>query len=45
MRDFDRFDAVYAEYFRGVRPARTTVQSGLGAIKVEIDAVARVPPR
>ena len=42
--DFDRFNAVYAEYFSPVRPARTTVQSVLwGGIKVEIDVVARVP--
>ena len=41
--DFDRFNAVYREFFPGVRPARTTVQSVLwGGIKVEIDAVARV---
>ena len=43
IRDFDRFNQVYARFFRGVRPARTTVQSGLDGIKVEIDAVARVP--
>jgi len=43
INDFERFDRVYAEFFRGVRPARTTVESGLGGIKVEIDAVARVP--
>jgi 2-iminobutanoate/2-iminopropanoate deaminase len=42
--DFDRFNAAYAEFFPGVRPARTTVQSKLGGgIKVEIDVVARVP--
>ena len=41
--DFDRFNRVYAEFFPGIRPARTTVQSGLGdGIKVEIDAIARV---
>lgn len=46
IRDFDRFNAVYAEFFRGVRPARTTVQSVLwGGIKVEIDAIARVPTK
>ncbi len=40
--DFERFNAVYAEFFPGVRPARTTVQSVLwGGIKVEIDAIAR----
>jgi 2-iminobutanoate/2-iminopropanoate deaminase len=43
IRDFDGFNRAYAEFFRGVRPARTTVQSALGGgIKVEIDAVARV---
>lgn len=43
IRDFEGFNQVYAEFFRGIRPARTTVQSVLGGgIKVEIDAVARV---
>ncbi|TAM78599.1 MAG: RidA family protein [Acidobacteria bacterium] len=42
--DFDRFNAVYSEFFPGVRPARTTVQSALGkGMRVEIDAIARVP--
>ncbi len=44
IADFSRFDAVYASFFPGVKPARTTVQSVLGGgIKVEIDAIARVP--
>ena len=43
INDFDRFNRVYAEFFPGVSPARTTVQSVLGdGIKVEIDAIARV---
>ncbi len=43
IRDFEAFNRAYAEYFTGVRPARTTVQSVLwGGIKVEIDAIARV---
>lgn len=43
IRDFDGFNQVYSEFLRGIRPARTTVQSVLGGgIKVEIDAVARV---
>jgi 2-iminobutanoate/2-iminopropanoate deaminase len=46
IKDFDGFNAVYAEYFVGVRPARTTVQSVLwGGIKVEIDAIARLPEK
>jgi 2-iminobutanoate/2-iminopropanoate deaminase len=43
IQDFDRFNAVYVEFFKGIRPARTTVQSMLwGGIKVEIDAIARI---
>jgi 2-iminobutanoate/2-iminopropanoate deaminase len=44
INDFGRFDKVYATFFPGIRPARTTVQSVLwGGIKVEIDCVARLP--
>ena len=46
MDDFDRYNAVYREFFKGVAvlPARTTVQSVLWkGIKVEIDCVARKP--
>jgi 2-iminobutanoate/2-iminopropanoate deaminase len=44
ISEFDRFDSVYAEFFTGVRPARTTVQSGLGGgMRIEIDAIARAP--
>jgi 2-iminobutanoate/2-iminopropanoate deaminase len=44
IKDFDQFNAAYAEFFDGIRPVRTTVQSGLGlGIKVEIDVVAKVP--
>ena len=43
IRDFDAFNRAYSEFFSGVRPARTTVQSVLwGGIKVEIDAIARM---
>jgi 2-iminobutanoate/2-iminopropanoate deaminase len=46
IQNFDRFNAVYAEFFKGVKPVRTTVQSGLGlGIKVEIDAIAKVPSK
>jgi 2-iminobutanoate/2-iminopropanoate deaminase len=44
INDFDRFDSTYREFFTGVMPARTTVQSVLwGGIKVEIDVTARIP--
>ena len=43
INDFDRFNAVYASFFPGIKPARTTVQSVLSdGIKIEIDAVARI---
>ena|SRR5665213_3499674 len=46
IEDFDEFDRAYSKVFRGVPPARTTVQAGLGdGIKVEIDAIARIPSK
>ncbi len=42
IADFPRFDAVYAEHFPDPKPARTTVQSVLPGIRVEIDVVAYV---
>lgn len=46
INDFDRYNVVYGSYFKNIKPARTTVQSGLGhGIKVEIDAVARIPQK
>lgn len=42
--DFDRFNNVYATYFEGIKPARTTVQSVLGeGICVEIDCIVKLP--
>jgi 2-iminobutanoate/2-iminopropanoate deaminase len=44
IADFDRFNEVYKEFFKGVMPTRTTVQAMLGlGIKVEIDCIARIP--
>lgn len=44
IADFARFNAVYATYFTGTRPARTTVQSVLGeGISVEIDCIVKLP--
>lgn len=43
IADFKGFNEVYARYFTGVRPARTTVQSVLPEnFKVEIDCIAKV---
>lgn len=43
ISDFDRYNKVYAEYFPGIKPARTTVQSVLSeGIKVEIDCIAKI---
>ena len=44
IQDFDRYNAVYANYFPGIKPARTTVQSVLAEnIKVEIDCIVKLP--
>ncbi|MBW7891230.1 MAG: RidA family protein [Chitinophagaceae bacterium] len=46
ISEFGRYNAVYSEYFPGVKPARTTVQSVLAeGIKVEIDCIAFVPKK
>ncbi|WP_236973541.1 Rid family detoxifying hydrolase [Membranihabitans maritimus] len=43
INDFNRYNEIYASYFSGVRPARTTVQSVLAEnLKVEIDCIAKV---
>jgi 2-iminobutanoate/2-iminopropanoate deaminase len=44
IEDFEEFDRAYAKFFPSIPPARTTVQSILwGGLKVEIDAIARIP--
>ncbi len=44
MANFERYNKVYDQYFPGVKPARTTVQSVLAeGIKVEIDCIAELP--
>ncbi len=42
-RDWEAYDAVFPEFFRPPYPARITAGAGLGAILVEIDAVAVRP--
>ncbi|MEP7109961.1 MAG: Rid family detoxifying hydrolase [Ferruginibacter sp.] len=43
IKNFDRFNKIYAGYFSGIKPARTTVQSVLAEnIKVEIDAIVKI---
>ena len=43
IAEFDRYNAIYAGYFSGVRPARTTVQSVLAEnLKVEIDCIVKL---
>ena len=44
IEDFDEFDEAYSKFFTGIPPARITVQAKLwGGLKVEIEAIARVP--
>jgi 2-iminobutanoate/2-iminopropanoate deaminase len=44
MSLFERYNAVYAEYFPDPKPVRTTVGSQLHGFLVEIDVVAYVGP-
>ncbi|NHE58866.1 RidA family protein [Cyclobacterium plantarum] len=44
IKEFDRYNKVYAGYFQETKPARITVQSVLAeGLKVEIDCIARIP--
>jgi 2-iminobutanoate/2-iminopropanoate deaminase len=44
INEFDRYNEVYSQYFKGIKPARTTVQSVLAeGIKIEIDCIVRLP--
>ena len=44
INDFDAYNVVYATFFTGIRPARTTVQSVLAEnLKVEIDCIVKLP--
>jgi 2-iminobutanoate/2-iminopropanoate deaminase len=44
INEFDRYNKIYAGYFPGVKPARTTVQSVLAeGIRVEIDCIVKLP--
>jgi len=40
LKDFAGMNQAYGEFFSGSLPARTTVQAGLGNLRVEIDAIA-----
>lgn len=43
INDFESFNEIYAEFFPGNKPARTTVQSVLAeGIKVEIDCIVKL---
>ena len=46
IEEFDGFDEAYSKFFPGTPPTRTTVQAILwGGLKVEIDAIARIPSK
>jgi 2-iminobutanoate/2-iminopropanoate deaminase len=40
LKDFAAMNRAYQEFFGETLPARTTVQAGLGELRVEIDAIA-----
>jgi 2-iminobutanoate/2-iminopropanoate deaminase len=45
MEDFPIFNRVFKEYFKGVQPARTTVEAAAPrkGVNVEIDCIAYIP--
>ena len=45
MDDFPVFNRVFKEYFKGVQPARTTVEASAPrkGVNVEIDCIAWIP--
>jgi len=43
LGDFAEFNEVYKQYLTEPYPARTTVQSGLNRIAIEVDCIAIVP--
>lgn len=45
LTDFPGMNQAYKEFFGGRLPARTTVQAGLGGLRVEIDAIAVRPSK
>ena len=45
LGDFAAMNRAYTEFFSGSVPARTTVQAGLGSLRVEIDAIAVRHPK
>lgn len=43
ISEFNRYNEIYAQYFPGIKPARTTVQSVLAeGIKVEVDCIVKM---
>jgi 2-iminobutanoate/2-iminopropanoate deaminase len=45
LNDFAAMNNAYKQFFGETLPARTTVQAGLGTLRVEIDAIAVRAPR
>jgi len=45
ISEFDRFNEVYSGFFGDPKPTRTTVESGLSSVRVEIAAIAHSPAR
>jgi 2-iminobutanoate/2-iminopropanoate deaminase len=45
LNDFAGMNRAYREFFGNSVPARTTVQAGLGTLRVEIDAIAIRAPK
>lgn len=44
LANFEAMDAIYRTYFEDLLPARTTIQVGLNAVQIEIDAIIALNP-
>ncbi|HEX3617638.1 MAG TPA: RidA family protein [Solirubrobacteraceae bacterium] len=44
LANFEAMDAIYRTYFEDPLPARTTIQAGLNAVQIEIDAIIALNP-
>ena len=43
LANFEAMDAIYRTFFAEPLPARTTIQAGLNAVEIEVDAIIALP--
>lgn len=43
LENFEEMDRIYRTFFEEPLPARTTIQAGLNAVEIEVDAIIALP--